>query len=288
MKISLIIVSFAATATSLVVIYLQASKIAFLESNLSELWLKIASVEKSMAEEKTSRKLQETGPFKRVGQDWVTEDDNSLIIVRKGIIVGKKNPDCNYGDASLSVDRGLDGEGKNCPSGSGAVTFGYRNEAVGNYSSVLGGDVNTASGLYSSVSGGRDNVASGQESSILGGTWNKASWYYCSISGGNKNQASTSFASVSGGRENQARGWYSSILGGYNNVIEENSNENLNEMIPEKFPEERITSLEEGITIIEKNTPFTCKQSTCETEKSFKFLKKVEVKKRFCARKLCQ
>merc|ERR1712151_744785 len=100
---------------------------------------------------KDSRRLEDT-PFS-CADDICTADDKTFLFP-KNVIIGVVNPDCNYGDASLSVDAGWQSKGNNCPEGKGSVTFGRFNKALGYYTSVTGGRSNTASVQYASVSGG--------------------------------------------------------------------------------------------------------------------------------------
>ncbi len=90
--------------------------------------------------------------------------------------------------------------------------------AIGQYSTVSGGQYNTASGAYSSVSGGAYNTASSGSSSVSGGGSNNASGDRSSVSGGTNNTASYFYSSVSGGYANDASGYYSSVSGGYANT----------------------------------------------------------------------
>jgi len=80
-------------------------------------------------------------PFSCV-DGWCTSIDHHFLFP-KGIVVGYKKPKCNYGNGILSVDAGRRNDGRmlgsNCASGSGAVTFGHKNTASGNSSSILGG-----------------------------------------------------------------------------------------------------------------------------------------------------
>jgi hypothetical protein len=113
-----------------------------------------------------------------------------------------------------------------------AVAFGFRNQATGNGSSVVGGEHNSAEGNWASVSGGLTNFAAGKDASLSGGARNRAGGQGSSVSGGEGNGAggddssvsggrgdiaSASFASVSGGVQNRASGKNSSASGGQGN-----------------------------------------------------------------------
>jgi len=214
---SLSVVSVVAAAASSVGVYWQSSQIAVLQSRVKVL-------ERSDAIERRSRDLRDTtaDPFRRTpdGKDWETTDDSSLFLFRKGIVIGHKNTDCDYGDFTLSVDPGKRpySMGRNCPSGTGAVTFGLANKASAQYSSVLGGSENTASGLGSSVSGGSNSETIGTFSSVSGGYQNYAADHSSSVSGGSSNRATGARSSISGGNLNAASGTNSAIMGGYYNL----------------------------------------------------------------------
>jgi len=92
------------------------------------------------------------------GKWWVAEDSHFLFT--KGIVIGRKNPKCTYGAATLSVDVGKNNRGTNCPGGVGSVTFGSTNIVgkKGPTSSILGGLKNKIGKRGSSILGGRDNV----------------------------------------------------------------------------------------------------------------------------------
>jgi len=232
--------------------------------------------------------VQAEVPFTKVDSDWIA-DPNAFFVFEKGVIIGYKNPDCEYGSASLSVDVGSNswggnpnGIGTNCPSGRGSVTFGYKNIASGPYSSVPGGGISEASGSMSSVLGGNNNKAIGPASSVSGGSYNQATKNFSSVLGGNRNNATGAFSSISGGQYNEAIGHGSSVSGGYSNSCDGyfnsilggsgqklNTNGNLNDFgpvstIPESSPE----------------SPFSCTGQNCTTERSFTFFKEVEVKEK--------
>ena len=72
------------------------------------------------ADADSSRKLQADQPFtKDANKNWATTDNGALVIFGKGIVFGKLNDDCTYGNNVLSVDA----TEQNCPSGDGSVTF---------------------------------------------------------------------------------------------------------------------------------------------------------------------
>jgi hypothetical protein len=116
---------------------------------------------------------------------------------------------------------------------SASVSGGRNNTASGDYAFVGGGggttatDGNQAIGNYSSILGGFKNIAGdpllsdytiGQRSSISGGLENKTTGEGASVGGGWRNTASGPEASVTGGFQNDAQGGRSSVTGGQNNV----------------------------------------------------------------------
>jgi len=164
---------------------------------------------------KVSRSL-DASPF-LCENGWCTAEDYHFIFPR-GIVIGHYNSECEYGNATLSVDGSSSLGGSNCPSGMGSVTFGAGNLAIGDYSTITGGVGNTASGVSSSVSGGYLNEASASGASVSSGYGNEAGGTYSAVSGGYGNKASVHFSSVSGGYASEARGPYSSVSGGNDNV----------------------------------------------------------------------
>ena len=88
--------------------------------------------------------------------EWCTSHDKYFLFP-KGVVIGGYNSKCEYGDAILSVDLGNNGNGRNCPEGDGSVTFGFRNEAIGIRSTILGGQKNKVRGDMSTNVGGYGN-----------------------------------------------------------------------------------------------------------------------------------
>ena len=109
------------------------------------------------------------------------------------------------GDQTFTSWGDLRAGSQNIVSAPHAVAFGFRNQATGRWSSVIGGDRSSAEGDWASVSGGLRNFAVGQLSSISGGADNRAPGQEASISGGANNRASADFSSVLGGREIRVR-----------------------------------------------------------------------------------
>jgi len=144
-----------------------------------------------------------------------TSSENYFVFP-KGIIIGSKNLDCDYGESIFSVDFSA----TNCPSGNGSVSSGLHNNAISDHSSVTGGGNNVASGFSSSVSGGRFHEARADYSSVSGGYYNEAGGIYSSISGGSFNAAHSKVSSINGGKFNIVKGDGASISGGYDNSAE--------------------------------------------------------------------
>ena len=92
------------------------------------------------------------------------------------LIVGRGHNYSGYGGAAVGLD--------NVIAGNYGLVAGTRNRALGNFSSVTGGQLNTASGWYSSVGGGFRNVASANSASVSGGQLNAAAGAASSVSGG--------------------------------------------------------------------------------------------------------
>jgi len=195
---------------------LQSRRIDLLEESAFFQSRRIDELEKSLMEVRSYRNLQSDSPFQRTNKrgNWVTED---RIIFTKGIIIGHYNPNCDYGNATLSVDMGYEGRGNNCPSGEGSVAFGYKNEANGTYSTVTGGRGNIATNTGATVTGGKLNEASGWYSTVTGGSNNQATWSQTVVAGGFNNRVSGLAATVTGGRNNEASGVSTSVTGGINN-----------------------------------------------------------------------
>ena len=94
-------------------------------------------------------------------------------------------------------------------SGGGSATAAYGNKAYANHSAILGG-INNITGDPDS-----ENHAIGETSTISGGDSNKSTGPKSSVSGGKENIASGFESTVSGGRLNTASGDDSSVSGGH-------------------------------------------------------------------------
>jgi len=129
------------------------SRIKTLEETNLVFVKKIVMLKKDNAE---LRQLIEDLPFTCTDDQCTT--DSKYFVFPKGVLVGKRNGYCNYGEAVLSMDV----TGRNFPSGYSSVTFGELNKATGDHSVVAGGYVRTASGKWSFIGGGYDNKASGR------------------------------------------------------------------------------------------------------------------------------
>uniref|UniRef100_A0A6U5JPF7 Trimeric autotransporter adhesin YadA-like head domain-containing protein n=1 Tax=Corethron hystrix TaxID=216773 RepID=A0A6U5JPF7_9STRA len=160
---------------------------------------------------------RKSSPFTLDRDGWWVADD-AFFLFSKGIVVGPKNPNCQYGNAVMAVSSASPSYEPNCPSGDGSVAFGADNVASGEHSAVLGGGRNVASGVRSSVAGGVYNRAEADDSSVLGGLENSASGDYAAVLGGYENSAEGWYSAVLGGEENSAQGYSSAIIGGNRNV----------------------------------------------------------------------
>lgn len=92
------------------------------------------------------------------------------------LVVGRGHNYRSYGGIVSGLDNDL--------AGSYSIAAGTRNQALGSFSAVTGGQLNTASGWYSSVSGGFGNIASENSASVSGGQRNEAAGATASVSGG--------------------------------------------------------------------------------------------------------
>lgn len=102
---------------------------------------------------------------------------------------------------------------------SACAVFGEYNRVVGYAQSVLGGSGNSAAyGVGNSVVGGLGNQAVGDGSSILGGNSNVTQGFQSTVSGGYWNTSGVDLASILGGRNNSVNRYYSTVLGGENNA----------------------------------------------------------------------
>jgi len=95
------------------------------------------------------------------------------------------------------------------------ISGGRENLAIGECSTIGGGEKNSASNSYSCVAGGSFNRAAGNGSYIGGGYWNNAEGFKASIGGGLFNVASGDYSAICGGHSNHSTG-YNSFIGGGN------------------------------------------------------------------------
>merc|ERR1712232_565145 len=132
--------------------------------------------------------------FECVGDTCTAQE--KIFTFPKSLVIGAKNDNCMYGNATLSVDFGKSGQGKNCPEGKGSVAFGFKNTASGDFSAVLGGAFNEAESKYSTVTGGGKNLASGLYSAIIAGKKNEAAGKFSSVTGGLSNKPTDLYGEV--------------------------------------------------------------------------------------------
>jgi len=108
------------------------------------------------------------------------------------------------------------GQNNQTPGGYAVVSGGSCNTASGGingYSTVSGGLSNTALGQCSVIGGGRGNTAVGNRSFIGGGRFNAACGANSAVSGGDFNNAIGSSSAIGGGRLNTACG-FDAVIGG--------------------------------------------------------------------------
>ena len=130
---------------------------------------------------------------------------------------GINNTASGYGSTVCGGTRSIASGQYSVVSGGGGPDADDINEALGDYSTLGGGNQNTANGDYSFVGGGWGNDAIGTSSIVSGGCSNNASGGAATISGGNDNNAEGEMSTVGGGYENAANGYASTVPGGYNN-----------------------------------------------------------------------
>mmetsp|Transcript_2350 Transcript_2350/g.4564 ORF Transcript_2350/g.4564 Transcript_2350/m.4564 type:complete len:383 (-) Transcript_2350:84-1232(-) len=286
-----------------------------IKKSIESIEARMDAIEESSAREKVDRSLVDL-PFQKVGDWWVA--DNTMFQFPKGIVIGKKNTHCEYGDAVLSVDYGWEGEAVNCPSGHGSVAFGLANQATGDFATVTGGKFNVASGFASVLMGGRLNEVTGDSSAVIGGELNKATGTYAAVLGGDNNEAagwSTAVAgggnnkaygsysvvtggqnnnangdsaSVTGGDSNDAKGDKSSIAGGNKNTVEEDGSYSsigggYMNVASEQYAVVAKDSIDKAvikrIETLEEHSPFTCDADRCVSDKkTFRFTSDIKVK----------
>jgi len=286
-----------------------------IKKSIKSIEARMGAMEESSAGERVDRSLAGS-PFQKVGDWWVA--DSTMFQFPKGIVIGKNNTHCEYGDAVLSVDYGWEGEALNCPSGHGSVAFGLANHATGDFSTVTGGKFNEASGMASVVMGGRLNEVTGDSSAVIGGELNKATGTYAAVLGGDNNEAagwSTAVAgggnnkaygsysvvtggqnnnangdsaSVTGGDSNDAKGDKSSIAGGNKNTVEEEASYSsigggYMNVASEQYAVVAKDSIDKAvikrIETLEEHSPFTCDADRCVSDKkTFRFTSDIKVK----------
>jgi hypothetical protein len=101
--------------------------------------------------------------------------------------------------------------------GGGGNSYADSNSAIGDYSTVGGGNRIWAGGAYSTVAGGHENAASFSHATVGGGWHNGANNYYATVAGGVSNTAIGDRAAVLGGSDNTAFGANSVVGGGGHN-----------------------------------------------------------------------
>jgi hypothetical protein len=89
---------------------------------------------------------------------------------------------------------------------------GTESGALGQYSTISGGNINEAHGIGSVVGGGMQNIAGSLNFPYTG--------HYSVVVGGSANHAAGQYSFVGGGAANRAAGWYNTIAGGENNTAD--------------------------------------------------------------------
>jgi hypothetical protein len=118
----------------------------------------------------------------------------------------------NTASASASV---VCGGGDNIASGiTSFIGGGNANRAMGDNSTIAGGEGHTASGAGAAICGGADNLASADNTFVGGGSSNAATGSHSVVAGGEDNFAGGDHAVVGGGEDNVASGAFSTIAGG--------------------------------------------------------------------------
>ena len=121
------------------------------------------------------------------------------------------------------------------PKGTGGFTLSSFGSNRGNYSVDL--QINNSSsdsnalGEYSTILGGRNNKAVGNYSTISGGSGNQVSSSYGVIGGGNANKVQGNYLTIGGGQNNTLFGTNNAISGGNSNSIGSNSDDFINSFI---------------------------------------------------------
>jgi hypothetical protein len=139
-------------------------------------------------------------------------DTNRAIGTYANVSGGKTNIASGYA-SSVSGGRYNESSGQySFVGGGGSYIESAGNDAIGNYSAILGGQNN----ITSDLSG---NHSIGEYSTVCGGAANQATGLYSSVSGGGWNIAEGERSTVGGGRSNIASGDDSSVVGDVGNTF---------------------------------------------------------------------
>ena len=74
-------------------------------------------VERRLEAETDTKRTDDDSPFTKDGDGWWVAAPGAMFLIPGGLVIGKRNEDCIYGEGVLSVDGGGDRAGDNCPSG---------------------------------------------------------------------------------------------------------------------------------------------------------------------------
>jgi hypothetical protein len=130
---------------------------------------------------------------------------------RGNLVVGYEDP-VELGDQSShnvligdghillgNTTRGLFAGAGHVAAGVGIVALGDEHQALGDWTTIVGGEANSASGEYSSVFGGQFSRATGRWATVDGGYQNTASGTWSWVGGGNHAEATATVAVSVGG-----------------------------------------------------------------------------------------
>lgn len=98
-----------------------------------------------------------------------------------------------------NTTRGLFAGAGHVAAGVGIVALGDEHQALGDWTTIVGGEASSASGAYASVFGGQFSRATGRWATVDGGYQNTASGTWSWVGGGNHAEATTTVASAMGG-----------------------------------------------------------------------------------------
>ena len=139
--------------------------------------------------------------------------------LKSGERSGSHNLVVGIGHRYSGVGGLIAGRGHEVSSHFGAVIGGADNKVTIEYGAIVGGWENhvdgDALGLFSTIVGGRDNFADSVAAVVVGGEFNRAEGVYAGVFGGGNNKADNAYGAIVGGRYNEtASGSYGTVTGG--------------------------------------------------------------------------